>query len=79
MQITLIDKRVREGSCDRDQNKTKLKSKIELNQCFWSILCYSEFLVIKSMYSSWKNQWIKLISMNSLFLGTIFGPCWDYI
>ena len=31
----------------RKPNKTKLKSKIELNQCFWSILCYSEFSVIK--------------------------------
>ena len=28
-------------------NKTKLKSKIELKQCFWLILCYSEFSVIK--------------------------------
>ena len=60
-------------------NKTKLKSKIELKQCFWSILCYSEFSVIKSMYSSWRNQWIKPMPMNSLFLGTMFGPCLDHV
>ena len=79
MQITLIDKRAREGSCDRDQNKTKLKSKIELKQCFWSILCYSEFSVIKRHVLKLEKSMDKAHAYELFIFGdhvrTMFGSC----
>ena len=58
---------------DRDQNKTKLKSKIELKQCFWSILCYSEFSVIKKHVLKLKKSMDKVHAYELVsFGGTMF-------
>ena len=60
-------------------NKTKLKSKIELKQCFWSILCYSEFSVIKKHVLKLEKLMDKAHAYELFIFGdhvwAMFGSC----
>ena len=70
-------------NCDIDKNKTKLKSKIELKQCFWLILCYSEFSVIKKHLLKLEKSMDKAHAYELFIFGDhvwiMFGPCSDHV
>ena len=59
-------------------NKTKLKSKIELKQCFWLILCYSEFSVIKKHVLKLEKSMDKAHAYELFIFGAMLGLCWYY-